>query len=300
VRISQQAIAQSTVLRLNRRLEQVADVQSQLGTGKRILTPSDDPAGSNRLLAMRSDMRSLLQEARNAEDGKTWVDLGDTKLQDANELLQRVRDLAVRGSSTQNPTERGAIADEIGQIRDELQALANSKHLGRGLFAGYDAGDAVSFDTGTATWSYTGTPAPAAVMRRISQSDTVQVNVLADDAFGFANGPGADVFSVLDRLATNVRSGDLAAVGTGIGEVDEAMQDVLGSLSTIGATQNRIDGLLERNLAEQLSLKTQMSSVEDVDLAETIVEMEIQQTAYQATLGALARAVQPSLLDFLG
>jgi flagellar hook-associated protein 3 FlgL len=78
------------------------------------------------------------------------------------------------------------------------------------------------------------------------------------------------------------------------------MQDVLGAVSTIGATQNRIDGILDRNLTEQLSLKTQMSSVEDVDLAETIVELETQETAYKATLGALARAVQPSLLDFLG
>jgi len=300
VRISQEAITASTTRRLNRRLEELAVVQTQIGTGKRILTPSDDPAGANRILLMRGDMKSRLQEERNAEDGKTWVNLGDTKLQDANALLQRARDLAVRGSQTIPQIERDAISGELTQIRDQLVAVANSKHLGRGLFAGYSAGDAVQFNGGTNQWEYTGTAAPAAVQRRISQSDTVQVNVLADDAFGFTNGPGGDVFSMIDELAADVRAGDLDGASAGIGRVDDALEGVLGSVATLGATQNRIDTALERNLSEQLSLKAQMSSVEDIDLAESIMNLQTQEVAYKATLGALSRAIQPSLVDFLG
>jgi len=48
-----------------------------------------------------------------------------------------------------------------------------------------------------------------------------------------------------------------------------------------------------------LTLRSQLSDVEDIDLPNTIMELNLQQTAYQAALAATARVVQPSLLDFL-
>jgi flagellar hook-associated protein 3 FlgL len=48
-----------------------------------------------------------------------------------------------------------------------------------------------------------------------------------------------------------------------------------------------------------LTLKTQLSDIEDIDLPETIMKLQLQEVAYQAALGATARAIQPSLMDFL-
>jgi flagellar hook-associated protein 3 FlgL len=298
-RISQQVITQNTVRRLNLRLDRVATTQTELATGRRIQVPSDDPAGTNRVLLLQSDLKARTQEQRNAEDGETWVNLGDSKLQDANTLLQRANELAQRGAQTIGQDERDAIAAELTQIRDQLVGIANSKHLGRGLFAGYSSGDAVTFDSTTNQWQYTGTASPAPVSRRISQSESVDVNVLADDAFGFSKGPGQDVFSVLDTLAADVRSGNLDGVDAGIGGIETSSNTLLSSVASLGATQNRIDSALTRNLSDQQSLKAQMSDVEDVDMAEAIMNLQTQQVAYQATLGALAKAIQPSLVDFL-
>ena len=51
--------------------------------------------------------------------------------------------------------------------------------------------------------------------------------------------------------------------------------------------------------ARQITLTNQVSSVEDADLAQTIVDLQIQEVSYQAALGATSRVLQPSLLDFL-
>jgi flagellar hook-associated protein 3 FlgL len=48
-----------------------------------------------------------------------------------------------------------------------------------------------------------------------------------------------------------------------------------------------------------ISLKGQLSEVEDIDLPQTIMDVKLQETAYQAALAASARVIQPSLMDFL-
>jgi flagellar hook-associated protein 3 FlgL len=55
----------------------------------------------------------------------------------------------------------------------------------------------------------------------------------------------------------------------------------------------------DRNKANQLDSQNQLSEVEGVDLPATMVELQLQEVAYQASLGAAARALQPSLVDFL-
>ena len=49
----------------------------------------------------------------------------------------------------------------------------------------------------------------------------------------------------------------------------------------------------------KLSVTTQLSDIEDIDLPKTIMEMQLQQTSYQAALAASAKVIQPSLIDFL-
>ena len=83
-----------------------------------------------------------------------WMDLADSKLQNAVSQLQRARELAVRGATYVSSNEREAIAQEIGNLRDDIVALANSQHQGRGIFSGFTAGDAVQKVAGT--WTYTG------------------------------------------------------------------------------------------------------------------------------------------------
>jgi flagellar hook-associated protein 3 FlgL len=55
----------------------------------------------------------------------------------------------------------------------------------------------------------------------------------------------------------------------------------------------------DRNKANQLDAQNQLSEVEGVDLPATMVELQLQEVAYQAALGATARVIQPTLVDFL-
>lgn len=295
MRISQQQIVNGSLDRLRKRLEQYADVQTKLSTGKALQRPSEDPGTMNSILSLKGSQRVREQEARNASEGQTWINLGDSKLQNANNAMKRAHDLLVRAASPMTSSEKDAIATELEGIREEIVALANARHQGQGLFAGFSANDAVGQVAGV--WTYTGDS--GLMKRRIGEGETVQVQIGGDQVFGFSAGAGQDVFSVLDRAANAVRTGTAADVNASMGEVETSSNRVLDGLARLGAVGARIERVLLRNGEEQITLKGELSEMQDVDLAEMVMELQLQEVAYQATLGALSKAVQPSLLDFL-
>ena len=300
VRVTQEGMIQNALLRVNERLSSLDRAGRRLSSGKALLVASEDVSGMNRALSLRSRIRAREQEARNSADGLTWLNIADSRLQTANTRLLRIRELTVRAASTLDPGAREAIAKEIETIRDDLLTVANTEVDGRPLFAGTSnpaqtitqvagppAGYAYGGDTGQ-------------ILRRIGDDDLVAVNVNAQDVFGFDPlDPTANLFAKLDALAGDIRAGDTNGVSAGLGMVDEAMGRINKGLAAVGAATNRIDTAMLRNQDEQMTLKGELAKVEDIDLAEAIMTLQTQEVAYQATLGALSRVLQPSLMDFL-
>jgi flagellar hook-associated protein 3 FlgL len=306
MRITQGMMVNSQVARLQTRLERFERAQTQLGSGKSILKPSDDPAAANRGLVLRASMRAREQEARNGADALTWLNLADSKLNGAVERLHRARDLTVTGASNQDPVSQRAMATEIATIRDELVGIANSQHAGRPLFTGFADGIAVERSTGTAPdlpadagkWMYRGDA--GSIARRVSEHDVVQINLTASDVFGVdADGSGEDLFTLLDSIEAALGAGRQDVLTAKLAELDTALQRIGDQQGKIGAATNRVDAAMSRNRDEQLAIRSELAQTEDVDVSTAVMELQTQEVAYQATLAALSRVLQPSLVDFL-
>ena len=293
MRVTHLGAHQAALTRINSRLSDYAQTQEQLATGKRLRRPSDDPIGMNRALELRASLRARQQEGRNATDGKMWMDLADSKLQNVVGQLQRARELSVRGATFVSSNEREAIAQEIGHLRDDIVALANSRHQGRGLFSGFSAGDAVEKVAGT--WTFTGDNGE--INRRVGENEVITINVTADIAFGFS--AGKDVFTVLDELEAALYADDTAGIDAAIADLDGSLETVLGGLGILGARANQIETAIARNADEVITITEQLSSLEDIDIAEAVMELELQKTAYEAALAAFAQSTRASLVDFL-
>lgn len=292
MRITSEMMSANALRRLNGRLEQYERSQSQLATGRRILRPSDDPGGASRAMTLRARLRAQTQTERNQADAVSWLRAADTALQTASNRYQRARDLTVRGASMSSPLERGALAQELREIRDGLVDLANTSHRGRPLFGGTAAADPVTGAEGAWTVSAAGS-----VNRRVGEEgETAVVNVLAGDAFG--TGPDS-IFAVLDEVIADLEAGDAARVSAGIGRLDDAFERLGTSMTRVGAITNRVETAQDRTASLTLDLRTELSAVEDVDIAEAVMELQLQQVAYEATLTALGRALPPSLGAFL-
>lgn len=295
MRVTNEMMVSNSLHRLSSRLQQFERTQSQLSTGRRMLAPSDDPGGSGRALSLRATQRARQQEARNASDAQGQLALADNQLQASVNRLHRARDLTVAGASSVSPQQRNAMAVEIRAIQDELVGIANTRNRGRPLFSGYRDVSAVA--KGAADeWIYQGDD--GAVTRRVGEQDLVTVNVTAAEVFGFG-APDGDVFSLLDDIILALDAGDTDEMSAALGRLDEAQRRIGDAQTKIGASANWVESAQLRTQDSLLAIRTQLSEVEDINIAEGIMELQLQENAYQVTLQAMARALPPSLASFL-
>ena len=118
--------------------------------------------------------------------------------------------------------------------------------------------------------------------------------------FGFAAGAGNDVFAVLGRLAADVRAGNTTAVsGADLADLDARMADVNNGLATVGARTNQVEQAQTIGQQRVDTLKQHRSSLEDADIAQSVMDLQLAQSGYQAVLGATVKLTMPSLVDWL-
>ncbi len=295
MRVTSEMMSTNALRRLSTRLSSYERVQTRLATGKQFQVASENIGGSVRAQTLRSSMRAREQEQRNADDARSWLDITDSQLQSAVDRLARARDLAVRGANTMGEDERTALAKEVEAVQADLVSIANAQHRGRPIFAGFSDQKPVTGAPG-GPWGYTGDM--GTVTRRVGEHDVVPINVTAYDAFGFGT-PGGDIFSTLDRLVTSLKAGDIAGVGTAIAGIDAGRASLTESLATVGSRTNWVESARHRSQDTLHALRTELAEVEDVDIAEAIMNLQVEEIAYEATLQAVARALPPSLASFL-
>lgn len=109
----------------------------------------------------------------------------------------------------------------------------------------------------------------------------------------------AGLFSYINSLANKISIGKLPQVGNELAGQEERLQDLLMYRSTLGARINRLELQTNRLIKTEESLTGLLSSNEDANEAEVIMDLQLQANVYQASLAAGARIIQPSLLDFL-
>ena len=138
MRISTFWMQQSAVNAMLDQQAQVAHTQLEVSTGRRILTPSDDPAGASRALNLTHADAANTQYQRNIDSANSRLGNEDQTLSSVSSLLDRVRTLALEGQNgTLDAGDRKNIATEIRQRLSQLVALANTKDAnGEYIFAG--------------------------------------------------------------------------------------------------------------------------------------------------------------------
>lgn len=139
----------STQQLFNRGLEAIQDVtaqqqktQLQLSTGKKILTPADDPVASTRILELKQELEVNKQFQRNVELAEGHLNLQDDLLGSINTVVQRVRELMIMaGNGVLNKDDLSAISSEAKERLDQLAGLLNSQDAsGEYLFSGFQGG----------------------------------------------------------------------------------------------------------------------------------------------------------------
>lgn len=158
MRISTSQLSTTAVNSILDQQSQLLRLQQQISTGRRILTPSDDPAGAARALNL-TQVNSVFQQYNdNANLARSRLQLEENSLNSVNTVIQRVRELAVQANNdTQNSDTRRGIAVEVRERLSELIDLANTKDAnGEYIFSGFQGFTEPVTVNANETYSYAG------------------------------------------------------------------------------------------------------------------------------------------------
>jgi flagellar hook-associated protein 3 FlgL len=286
-RITQRSLSDTTLRGLQSNLTSLQKLQNQLSSGRQISKPSDDPSGTASAMMLSSQKTADTQYLRNISFANSRLQTTDTTLQSLSDQLQAARDALVQSrNASLNTDSLTALSRQMSQIRDEVIDLYNTRYLDRPVFGGTVSG---SYAVDPATGNYLGDDQP--VSTRISRDSTIRMDVKGTDV-------AADtVPDLLDQISVNIAG--TGATDADLDALDDALSLIAKALGDIGARESRVSGAENNVTLHQTDLTERISENVDIDLPETIMNLQIQKVAYQSALGAAAKILQKSLVDFL-
>lgn len=124
---------------LTKNRSEMAELQNQAATQKRVTKPSDDPVSAARVLATRVDLSGNSQFLKNLNYAKSFLEFTDQSLSELTENIVRVKELALAQASdgASNEESRRVVATEVQQIYNQVLSISNRKLGDRFIFGGY-------------------------------------------------------------------------------------------------------------------------------------------------------------------
>ncbi|MEH6500788.1 MAG: flagellar hook-associated protein FlgL [Pseudoalteromonas distincta] len=191
----------------------VSRTQEQVSSGKRILSPADDPVASVRLLQLDQQASKLAQYEANLTAATNSLSQEEATINAVNNNLQRVREIALEGGNgSRTMADREALAQELVELEDELVALFNSRNArGEYLFGGFQSQTPPFVKEPDGTYTYQGDEGQRSV--QISGSKQVAINDNGKKLF-------VDVPNV-NRVVTSADPGNTGGARISLGVVED-------------------------------------------------------------------------------
>jgi len=255
----------------------------KLSSGQRINRAGDDASGLAVSEKLRSQIRGLQQAERNAGNAVSFIQTTEGYLQESQDILHRIRELAVQAANGIYTTEdRMQIQVEISQLVDEVNRIAshaqfNGMNLLLGDFARGGAVNGVQFQVGA----------------NMDQNERAYIGTMTAAALGLQGAQGSAESIVL----TSPDKANLA-----IGAVDSALQVVSKQRADLGAYQNRFEMAAAGIAVAAENLQASESQIRDTDMATQVVEYVKNNILMQSGTAMLAQAniKTQSVLQLLG
>ena len=116
---------------------QYGEIMEKMASQKQVNKPSDDPLGMGKILDYRAVKAQISSYKDNIDSSKSWLSATESNLTNVNDILTKVKELAVaQASATATASTRQIAADSLQPLVDQIRSLANSKFGNRYIFSG--------------------------------------------------------------------------------------------------------------------------------------------------------------------
>jgi len=266
LRIYNNVEAQNAHRQLNVNNTAMTRTMEKLSSGLRINRAADDAAGLAVSEEMRTKIRGMSVASRNAMDGVSLVQVADGALAGVNDMLQRMRDLAVQAAN-------GTLTDQQrGNLNSEVQALLAEVNR-------------VSSDT-----DFNGLKILSGSVSTAASAVTLQVGAESAQSIAFT----IATMNTMQLGVSGIAVSTAVSASAAIASIDAAIRAVNTTRADMGAIQNRLEQTINRLRLTAENLQAAESRIRDADMAAEMIDLTKRQILEQSGTAMLAQANQAS------
>lgn len=305
MRITNRMIVDNNINNLTGSMDRLFELQKQAATGKKYLKASDNPSNAASVFTLKSALQTSKVYESTAQSTNDWMSATDFALQQAGDITQRAISAAMRGlSDTMGAEGRATIGEEIDGMIKEALDVANTKHLDRYIFSGFNTDTkpfsttlavpadpnsqiaSVQYKDGTAA-----TQTFQAIRRDIGPGQSITVNI---DGYTTFQHMIDTLISVRDSLAAN----NTVTLRTGAAELDVSLNQVTLATTINGSRIRDLESSQDRISQSNTEIKALLSQKEEANMAEVTAELKSQENIYQTVVTISSRT--QSMVNLFG
>jgi flagellar hook-associated protein 3 FlgL len=284
----------------------LAKSQAQIAAQKQVLSPSDAPDQAAAIARFKSVLSRQNSYVTSLDDLNSRLTIQGSTLDSANNALIRIKELAIQANNgTNDANNLKVLADEMKAMRDQLLSLANSSDTnGKFIFSGSRMNTPPFAPNAQGQITYQGDQ--TRMLQAIGDQRTMTMNQPGSQTFVRVvrtavdgSSVGVGFFQALDDLIAGVTSSNSSAMQRGMSEVDELHRGVVQAEAQTGTDLQVVEQQHALIQDTQLTLKSALSNIEDLDYASSITQMKKQMMALEAAQSSFAKITQLSLFSYL-
>jgi flagellin len=259
-------MAQAAASSVNKEMEISME---RLATGKRINSASDDAAGVAIASRLTAEITGTNQAIRNTMDAQALIDTAEGASLEVENILQRMRELAVQASSdTNSSADRTSMDLEYEALKNEIDRISSvTTWAGQSLLAATTTtGTQFNFHIGSGT---------------SANNDYLTVTVTGLKA--------TEIGSTVSVESTDIAA-SAGVARTAIGVLDAAIADINSARASLGSYSNRMDHTVNNLTNVSNNLSAGLSRIQDADFAAETTSLAKTQILQQASTAMLAQA----------
>lgn len=300
MRITQKLMMKTQTRLLSKNYEKASKRIEQISSGKKYSKISENPVDISRALALRSKIDAADVYSTNIERAVAENDVAELSILDVQNSIQRIKEIISNNKLTENIDGFEASKQEIEQVTGTLVSQLNVKYNDNYIFGG----------------SLTKTPPFQIVndangimqIQKDGNDDLIQVEI-ADNVYVNRNIASSDLFTydggtttlstTINNILTDFENDDFSNMSTYLNELNNHESNVLTNLSKVGAKTDRYENMLETHENISFKIKERLSTIEDTEIDVATVEFTQYQMAYEASVSAIQKLSNLSLMNLL-
>jgi flagellar hook-associated protein 3 FlgL len=278
---------------------QAAKLQEQIATGKKITSASDDPVAFSDLALLKARDLRLAQYKRNIDVARQTLTLEDASLQQASNLLTRVKELAIQGSNDSlSPGDRKLVSIEVKGLEESLLQIANTLDSnGLPIFGGFSSGSPFQRQVDESI-VYKGDANKT--QQSVGDDAFVTVGFSGHEVFNrvpMGNGASKSVFEIVKAVGDALADGKTPL--TPNDDIAKALDHIIAQQAEVGSRLSLLDNAEQKLQDNQTATTAQISMLQDTVIEQAVTELQKKLTTLDAAQTSFVKIAQLSLFNYL-